>query len=85
MTILVTLRTCCALVDLGIALMAQAVPLQTWAAPSWRRYAQDALAAWASKCNNQTANSSGGGSGSGGSRGGKGSGKVEEAAAATVE
>ena len=59
----------CALVDSGSALMARAVPSQTWAAPSWRRYAQYAITAWALKRNNQTAKSSGGGgSSSGGGR-----------------
>jgi hypothetical protein len=42
----------CALLDSGSALMARAVPSQTWAVPSWRWYVQYVFAAWASKRNN---------------------------------
>ena len=67
--------------------MARAVPLQTWAAPSWRRYVQYTLAARALKCNNQTAKSSGssgGGGGNSGSGGRNGSGSAAAVAAAAV-
>jgi hypothetical protein len=66
--------------------MARAVPLQTWAAPSWRRYVQYTLAARALKRNNQTksSGSSGGGGGNSGSGGRNGSSSAAAVAAAAV-